>query len=721
VNGKVERKYLSPKNDPHRLYFGPMPWNDYLADVTAPAVIVEAEKSALAVTGVSWRAERPFLVIALGGCWGWRGETGKDVDAKGTRVDVKGAVPDLDKVTWERREVFLAFDSNAASNASVVRARLDLAAELTARGAYVRIVNTPAERGVNGPDDYIGAQGDHAFLGLLAKAESLDGDDDSDGRDGAARRLLRLIERSGIELFHDLDGEPYATVPVEGHRETYSLDSPEFGRWMRRIFYTDARAGVPNNAFTEILELLKARADCEGPRRQVALRVASHDTATYLDLANEDWQAVEITAAGWNITADPPVRFRRTPEMRELPLPVGGGNVDDLRPFINIAGDENFMLIVAFVMAALRSLGPYPVLCLTGEEGSAKSTTLRMLRRLIDPNKADLSGRPSTGEDLAIAADNAHLVGFDNVSGLDREVSDDICRLATGSGLRRRTLYQNRAQTVFSASRPIMINGIENFVVHGDLLSRAIIIACPNIPEKVRRREDVLWAEFEQIRPRILGALVSAMAIGLRRMASINVPNLPRMADFAHWGTAIEPAFGWPNGSFISAFKSNQSVSRKAIVEGDALAIALIKIAHEEDRNGTTGFEGTATALYQRLDSSHDGREALRKSRCENAISLGSRVRRLAPGLRHIGLDVDPEGRTASERRIVIRPVEKVVTPVMTVISPTSEMGADNGCLHEIASNSQPLAIEGPDGRDDNDRNDGNDANADNGGNEVFV
>jgi hypothetical protein len=147
TDGKPRAKYVGPP-DLHHLYFAPGV-GTLLTDPSVSVVIVEAEKSVLALTAGAARANRRLLAIGTGGCWGWRGRIGKTTDASGARVDEKGALPDLDRVTWPDRDVVILFDANAATNGSVQAARRALAKDLGGRGARVRLAELPVEDGVN--------------------------------------------------------------------------------------------------------------------------------------------------------------------------------------------------------------------------------------------------------------------------------------------------------------------------------------------------------------------------------------------------------------------------------------------------------------------------------------------------------------------------------------------------------------------------------------------
>src|SRR5262249_23050574 len=171
-----------------------------------------------------------------------------------------------------------------------------------------------------------------------------------------------------------------------------------------------------------------------------------------------------------------PVRFRRAPGMLPLPEPRSGGSVADLRSFLNVKSEDDFELALAWLLAAMRDRGPYPVLALMGEQGSAKSTFATILRSLIDPNTAALRALPRPDRDLLISAANGWIVGYDNVSRIPSWLSDALCRLATGGGFSTRKLYTDDEEALFSAQRPVVLNGIEDFVNRADLADRTIFL-----------------------------------------------------------------------------------------------------------------------------------------------------------------------------------------------------------------------------------------------------
>jgi len=260
------------------------------------------------------------------------------------------------------------------------------------------------------------------------------------GDEGARRNsaqadiLLRLAQTA--ELFHAPDGTGFADIDVNGHRETWPLRATNFRRWLVRRFF-EATGGAPRaEVLRSALDVIEAEAIFEAPVRTVHVRVGGVDDKLYLDLGDDTWRAVEIDADGWRVIDNPPVRFRRASGMQALPAPIPGGSIATLRSFLNVQADTDFVLVVAWMLMVLHGRGPYPVLVLSGEQGSAKSTFSAMLRALLDPNTAPLRALPGNERDFFITASNSHLLAFDNVSGLPAWVSDTLCRLQPAAASR---------------------------------------------------------------------------------------------------------------------------------------------------------------------------------------------------------------------------------------------------------------------------------------------
>ena len=337
-------------------------------------------------------------------------------------------------------------------------------------------------------------------------------------------------------MFHTATGTAHADLAIDGHRETWPVRSPRFRAWLRRRYYEATGDALSAAALNAALNLLEARAQFDGPERTVHVRVAEHEGRIYLDLADQAWRAVEIGPDGWRVVGEPPVRFRRPAGLLPLPIPQRGGSLGELRSFLNLPGEDDLVLVAAWLLATLRHGGPYPLLVISGEQGSAKTVLSKMLRALIDPNAAPARTLPREERDLFIAANNGHVLAFDNVSALPAWLSDTLCRLASGGSFAVRRLYTDEDEVLFEAARPVILNGIEDVITRPDLADRALFLTLPSISDARRRPEIELWREFELARPRLLGALLDAASHGLRVLPDVRLQRLPRMADFARLG-----------------------------------------------------------------------------------------------------------------------------------------------------------------------------------------
>jgi hypothetical protein len=456
--------------------------------------------------------------------------------------------------------------------------------------------------------------------------------------------ILIQLAKDGADFFHSPAGVAFADIRVLGHRETWPVRSKGFRRWLARRYF-EAVGGAPNSeALQSALNVIEAKAHFDAPELQVHLRLGGADGKLYLDLGDEKWRAVEIDAAGWQIIDEPPVRFRRAPGMLALPEPRPGGSVESLRAFLNVDSKDDFILVVAWALACFRDRGPYPVIVLTGEQGSAKSTFAAILRALIDPNTAPLRALPREDRDLFIAANNGHVLCFDNVSGLPTWISDTLCRLSTGGGFAVRALYSDQDEVLFDAARPVILNGIEDIVSRPDLADRAIFLTLSPISEEDRKPEQELWARFNEERPRILGELLDAVSLGLENLPETTLPKLPRMADFALWATACETAI-WDAATFWKAYTANQAEAVASVIEADHVALAVRTLMAPR-----TVWTGTAADLLGALAEVAGERTSKAKTWPDSPRSLSGRLRRAATFLRKIDIELTFDRKAGRER-----------------------------------------------------------------------
>jgi hypothetical protein len=431
--------------------------------------------------------------------------------------------------------------------------------------------------------------------------------------------------------FRTPEGKAYAVVRVNGHLENMPVRSQRFKEHLCLMMYERSGKAPGSDAVQAAINTIAAKAN-RGEELSTHVRVAEHGASIWIDIGDKDRRAIEVTAKGWNVrpSHEVPVRFIHPKGLLPLPVPERGGDAEGLRDFVNVT-EEDWPLMLAWLLAALRPKGPYAILVLQGLEGTAKSTTTKALRRLVDPNIADLRRKPKEPRDLNIAANNGHVIALTNLSGIPTELSDVLCCIASGEGFATRTLFTDDDEAIFTGCRPIIVNGIDALATRGDFASRSIVLALPRLEK--HRDEDEFWAAFDAAKAKIFGGLLDLLVVGLLNLPKVKIDKSPRMADFALWGEAC-----LPGRAFLAAFLANQKDAAVATLENNPVATALIAFG-----KGKAAWKGTATELLTELSGKfwqHVG-----KGRDDNwprtAGILSARLNRAERALEHIGIKIE--------------------------------------------------------------------------------
>lgn len=482
-----------------------------------------------------------------------------------------------------------------------------------------------------------------AIVGTITKLQRLAGKiapvgEEKGQKDTKTTQLIK-IALSDFELFHDKDLKAYATIQRDNHRETYPLRSKGFRTCLSERLWIKNGEGIGGQTLQDALGTLEGYAIHEGPVYPVYVRLAAYKGSIYIDLGNERYEVVVINQDGWRVLDNQNiVKFRRPSGMMFLPYPQKGGSIELLRKYINLSNPDDWPVLVGFILMCYNPWGPYPLLCCSGEQGSAKSTGQKVIKAVTDPSSAPLRSLPTENRDLAITSMNSSVLAFDNLSDISGNMSDSLCRLATGSGFATRTLYSDDEETIINTKRPIMLNGIDsNMVRRYDLADRSIIINLAVIPDGKRIAEVDFWQDFNDDAPQILGAILDAIACALRNYPTITLPRSPRMADFAIWGAAAEEAFGWNKGTFLRAYAINRREVTSLALEADLVGTAIKTLM---EKRSFEPWEGTATELLNMLDTAADDRMKKDKYWPRSANSLSAKLKRSATTLRAEGVEV---------------------------------------------------------------------------------
>jgi hypothetical protein len=471
---------------------------------------------------------------------------------------------------------------------------------------------------------------------------------DSEGKPRKQADVLLDIGQTH-KLFHDSSGTPYARIRVlapntnREHLEVHAIETGAYREVLAEAYWCVTRKGCNRNALADAVTTLSALAKFAGEAHPVYLRTGCDHDRLFIDTGNANWDVIEVSAEGWSIAAEAPY-FRRAGAPLALPEP-GPSDFSRLWRFANVRA-EHRPLIAGFLLAALRPTGPYPQLHLSGEQGSGKSTLVKVLKSLVDPSSSPLRAAPKDVRDLLVGALNGWCLALDNVSFIAPELSDALCRLATGGAISERTLYSNTDETLVEVQRPVIINGIEDLAIRPDLAERGLHVELTTIRD--RKSERTFWAEFKADAPHIFAALLDGLSLAIRDHALIELGPLPRMADFAQWAAAGVPALGFTADEFIEAYRSNNEEGMSAGIDSSPVGRALLKFMQLRSQ-----WEGSADALLRELSRETDENVQRSQAWPKSPRGLSGAVRRLAPSLRLLGVEVSGD-RTATERRVLL-------------------------------------------------------------------
>lgn len=375
---------------------------------------------------------------------------------------------------------------------------------------------------------------------------------------------------------------------------------------------------------------------------------------TWLDLGRSDGQSVRIAPDGWTVTfpdLEKGPLWRRTKLVGELPLPerpIGGwrAGMDAFAALLPFT-EATLPLAVGWVLSALRPSMPRPIAYLTGEQGTGKSTSGRMLVGLIDGARAPLRQAPENLRDLGVTTAAGWTLALDNLSGVSGWFSDALCRVVTGDAQISRALYSDDDVSVLVYQRPVLLTGIDVGALRNDLAERMMPLELAPITK--RRTIADLWTSYERAHPQLLGALLDLAVLVWADLpkAAAALTERPRMADFAELLHALDRVTGWRG---LATFHGAQDNLVDAVLDGQPVTAALREWV-DSPSFPAGGWTGTMTELLNLLTARNMG-AVDRWPR--TAVVLSQRLRETAPALRARGIHIAPPTSNKKGRNYTI-------------------------------------------------------------------
>lgn len=325
--------------------------------------------------------------------------------------------------------------------------------------------------------------------------------------------------------------------------------------------------------------------------------------------------------------------------------------------FPNTDRSQRILLSVYLVSLFIKNIS-HPIFVISGEYGAGKSTTLRMMSKIIEPTCENISTLPSKVDDVAVIINSGYYACFDNISNISREVADLLCIAATGGIYQKRALYTDSSVSSLDVKRPIALNGINLEIEYNDMIDRCIILNFKRISEKSRKSEEELWKEFYSCLPKLQFSIFSIIARAMEKVEDVKITSPSRLVDFTKWGYAIAEAISEGMGDeFLRELKINSKRSERVAIESNPFLLALEDFMARNDY-----WSGSATELLKNLKEKYYSTNAtniLPNSFPKSANVLSRRLNSLQTSLKSIGLQV--EITKSAQRTITIKKTDTEV------------------------------------------------------------
>ena len=255
----------------------------------------------------------------------------------------------------------------------------------------------------------------------------------------------------------------------------------------------------------------------------------------------------------------PPTIFRREAHQKPQFAPNNKkGNPWKIFEFINYPEGKKLLIMVYIISCFVPDI-PHPIPIIYGPPGSGKSLLMEFMRDIIDPSRAPKLKIPKGDKDLVQTFDHHYAPFFDNLDTIPSWLSDMMCRAVTGEGSEYRSLYTNDESVIRSYKRCVGLTGINVPARKGDLLNSGILIELKPLSKENRQDEDTLRVEFHKVLPEILNGIFDTISKAMAIYPTVELPELPRMADFARWGYAIAEALDNRGDEFLKVYSKDET------------------------------------------------------------------------------------------------------------------------------------------------------------------
>lgn len=476
---------------------------------------------------------------------------------------------------------------------------------------------------------------------------------------------LQIIERCKevIEKYpRRLGNSFYVTIERNGGFETLDINSEDMYNFIsRELFYQ--RIVLNKNVWNTTISILKGEYNKE--LLNMSNRIGKINDSIYYDVLNMRSlkpHYIKVNEKGWSIVDENLDIFEWNKHQLAQVLPVETkGNYTILMDYLkNVKGDDRLLYMVYLISCFIPDI-QHPILNITGEAGTGKSTLCEIIKSLVDPSKAVLNDF-SDGEDgIKIPLAKNYLTVFDNIEKMPSKLNEVFCRVVTGGDTIKRKLYTDDEMVSFKMKSIVVMNGISSAILREDLMTRTIFIRTESIEDFEEHGE--LLKSFNRNKSIILSGIFDILSKAMSIKNNVNIAVKYRMKEFVAWGYAIaeamEPGLG---KDFLVCMKRNENIQMEENYINEPLISIICRFATTVKKSTLTMSEAfdkfiNNGALY--YDGDFDSFIASKRSLPKSAATMGKKLRSLKSIFAKCGIYME-FGTTGDVRNLSTITIEKM-------------------------------------------------------------
>jgi hypothetical protein len=436
-----------------------------------------------------------------------------------------------------------------------------------------------------------------------AEVKSIDWNEYQDDEESIYKQVTSILNTKIKRTIISENNKSRVIVLIEqgNHVEALDLESVRFRQLLQVIVSKDlGLEPIDKEEHDKIISQLIANAQIDGIKIEKTFnRIQSDEKRIVIDLGNDNFECVEITKDEIEIkTLDEysPILLRYQTTHTQVKPEYGYATV--IKEFAELLNFKDIQLFAVHLVAMFLADVTTPIMALTGKAGSQKTTTSAAIKRIIDPAgdslEANVLSIPTARDDIIMTLYNRYLTVFENVSKIDTDTSDILCRGVTGSSNTKRAHYKNLEEIIMTFKRKMILNGVTPNFNNGDLQTRLV---------KYSKKEEFTFltdSEFEEkfvtLRPKVLGQIFEVLQRVLGRIDGFKIIAKTRMAEFERWGELISQELGYDADTFGDKYEDKMKIT--SIENKDAHPIIGII---ENIMSEKVEYEDTVSNLYDKV------------------------------------------------------------------------------------------------------------------------